>query len=780
MESVTREECIQADLVKLLYQQLQYVLWIESVVAICFAYTIFDRIDHIILVSWLIANLFLCGVMRHILLYHFRKSGIRGGVLNKKPKYWLAWFCLGTFVSGMIWGLVGIIFIPLLTGSYQILAIMLLMGAVAAANPICAPSRISYICYLLPAYLPFVIWQLTQDDNFFSMGILGFFYIAIMLLISYYTNKILINTFSLRYDNAGLINDLSKKNEEVEESLALTRATIQSMKDGVLVVDEAGEIRDFNSKFISMWQIPETVSKKKCTRAILAICQDQLINPISFVKMFRAVSRSPELETFDELHLKNGHVFERYSRLQRVGERCVGHVWTFSDVTDKKKIENRLLIQANHDSLTGLPNRAMLIDRINQSIKQSKRNKSFLAVMFLDLDRFKLINDTLGHILGDKFLKVVAERLQACVREKDTVTRNGGDEFIILLSELHDESDVLNISLKCINAISEPFVIEGNKFSLTTSIGISVYPRDGQSSDLLIRHADIAMYQAKELGRNNFQFFTSEMNNQVRRRMQIESKLQQVDKDKEFKLHYQPIVSLQTKKMSSVEVSLQWIDSELGEISPTEFTPIADDSALIVEIGDWMLHEICKKVSEWRDQELNPTQLQIKLSARQLKLTDLMERILSIMQYTKTPPHYLALTLTEVMLMDDIDRNIEVIKKIKEFGIAIIIDDFGVGCSNLNYLKRLPVDKLKINQSMIKDVVTNREDRAIYTAIISMAHHLQLTVQAEGVELPEQIEFLVQNSCDELMGSYYSPPLSQDEFVEFMRENVRLEIPKIS
>lgn len=779
MQFVSRDQYIQADLVKLLYQQLQYVLWIESFVAICFVFAVYEKINHIHLLEWLAAILILCGLMRHLLLYYFRKKIQKFGYDYQRTKHWLILFCIGTFVSGIIWGCVGVFFIPELTGHHQILAIVMLMGAVAAANPICSASRLSYISYLLPAYLPFVIWQLMQDQVFFVMGILGFLYIVIMLLISHYTHIMLTNTFSLRYDNAELIADMSIKNHEVEKSLALTLATIQSMKDGVLVIDEFNQIREYNSKFLSMWSVPTLLSEEKNTQSILDFCQNQLTQPNSFMSMFKDVARSPDCETFDELHLKNGQVFERYSRPQRVGDLCVGHVWTFCDVTDKKMIENRLLIQANYDSLTGLPNRAMLLDRISQSIKQAKRNKTSIAIMFLDLDRFKSINDTLGHIFGDKLLRMVAERLRSCVRERDTVTRNGGDEFIILLNDLHHESDAIQVCMKCIKSLSEPFVIEVNKFTLTTSIGISFYPKDGKSSDVLIRHADIAMYRAKELGRNNFQFFTDEMNEQVKRRMLIESKLQYNNND-HFRLLYQPIVSIHTGKLAGAELFVQWIDPEIGDISPAEFVPVAEDNGLIVEIGDWMIRNACLQLAEWLREDLALPQFHIKLSARQFKLANLFERIVTTMQETALPPRYLALTLTESTLMYDIDRNIDLIKKMKEYGITIIIDNFGVGHSNLNYLKRIPANKIKVNQSFIKDVESSEEDRAIYAAIISLSHHLNLQVIADGVVSFEQLQFLMQSDCDELMGPYYSNPLSAEQFVKFMRDNSRLVFSKIT
>lgn len=779
MQHLTRKQSVQIDLVKLLYQQLRSVLWIESAVAICFTYSVWGLIDRSILLTWLFSNLFICGLVRHILLYFYERKTASSGLSSQNVTYWLILFCIGTSLSGIIWGAVGVFFIPALNGAHQLFSIVMIMGAVAAAIPICSPSRISYMTYLFPAYLPFVIWQIMQGDVISMMGVLGVLYIAIMLLISYYTHKTLVSTFNLRYENKELIQDLNKKKGELEKMLSLNQATIQSMKDGVLVVDENNHVRDFNKKFLIMWKIPQEVVDKKNIKKMLKICLEQLMLPSEFLKKFKESTRSQHADTFDEVYFKDGRVFERHSRPQLVGDKLVGRVWSFSDVTEKKSVENKLLVQANYDALTGLPNRFLLMDRIKQGIKHAKRSKTSLAVMFLDLDRFKIINDTLGHTLGDKLLRVVAERLKLCIRQNDTVARSGGDEFIILLTDLRNELDAISIAMKCIKVMSEAFLIETNSFTLTTSIGISFYPKDGDTPDILIRNADIAMYRAKESGRNSFQFFTKEMNEKVQHRMLIENKLHAVKNFDGFKLLYQPIVSLQTNQLSGVEVLIRWNDPDFGEISPSEFIPIAEDCGIIVELGEWVIRSACEQAEKWLNQGLNPVQIHINLSARQFKLANLFDRIQHILNETKVQPHLLALELTEGIIMHDIDKNIDIIKKMKAIGMSIIIDDFGIGYSSLNYLKRLPVDKMKIDRSFMKDVPYSHEDMAIISAIISLAQNLSLKVIAEGVESADQLRFLLKHHCDEIQGFYYSQPLASDLFAKLMRENKKLELPQI-
>lgn len=435
--------------------------------------------------------------------------------------------------------------------------------------------------------------------------------------------------------------------------------------------------------------------------------------------------------------------------------------------------------QVNFDSLTGLPNRTLSIHRISQAISNAEGNGLSVAILFLDLDRFKLINDTLGHPLGDKLLKDVAKRLLGCVREGNTVARVGGDEFLIILHSLEKEAQMLEVTRRCIATINKPFLIDEYKFTITISIGISYYPRDGKDVNTLIRNADIAMYRAKELGRNNFQFFTEKMNEKVLARLTMENLLRSALEHNQFSIVYQPIVSLETFKIVAIEALLRWEHPELGEISPVEFIPVAEECGVIITIGEWALRVACAELSKWQQEGFSTLQVAVNISANQLKQVNIFDKVSEILMESKLKPNSLILELTETIIMDDIEKNIVILNKMKEIGIQLVIDDFGIGYSSLNYLKKLPIDKIKIDRSFVADMLFQKDDAAITIAMIALANKLQMKVVAEGVENEQQIEFLIKNYCNEGQGYYFSKPLSAKDCAKLLRANQVLPIKRL-
>ncbi|MBV9576198.1 MAG: EAL domain-containing protein, partial [Gammaproteobacteria bacterium] len=396
-----------------------------------------------------------------------------------------------------------------------------------------------------------------------------------------------------------------------------------------------------------------------------------------------------------------------------------------------------------------------------------------------DLDGFKLVNDTLGHSFGDKLLKSVAERLVGCVRETDTVSRQGGDEFLIILSSLKSEEEVNGIANKCLSVLGEPFVIGGHKIITTTSIGISFCPKDGLETETLIRNADIAMYRAKELGRNNFQFFTKEMNEKVLQRLKIENQLHEALKaDNQFFLVYQPIVNLTSGRIVSAEALLRWEHPQYGLIKPTEFISIAEESGMIIPLGEWTLRAACAQAIHWQKQGLNSFQISVNLSMLQFKQANFLEQIERYLKEFNLDAHFLAFELTENIIMDNVEKNIELLMLLRELGVSIVIDDFGTGYSSLNYLKNLPVNKVKIDRSFICDIPYHADDVAITSAIIALAHNLNIEVIAEGVETEKQLRFLMKHQCDEIQGFYFSKPLSVSECTKLLAEKATLSLPE--
>lgn len=435
---------------------------------------------------------------------------------------------------------------------------------------------------------------------------------------------------------------------------------------------------------------------------------------------------------------------------------------------ERKRSEERLAYMAQYDHLTGLTNRALFQDRLEQALARAKRSGALVALMFLDLDRFKAVNDTLGHGTGDLLLKKVAERLEGSVRETDTVARIGGDEFSIILEGLTEAQDAAFVARKIIDKLVQPFVLDGHEVFVTTSIGIAVYP--SSNGDSLLTDADSAMYCAKEQGRNTYRFHTPERNAQVRERLNMESKLRRALDQEEFLLYYQPQVDLTTGMIVGTEALLRWQHPELGLVSPGKFISVLEDIGMIVRVGEWVLQTACRQSKAWQRDGFPPLRMAVNISARQFSRRDLIDTVAGVLTETGLDPNYLELEITESLLMEDIKANSRLLDELKTSveGLRVSIDDFGTGYSSLSYLKTFPIDLLKIDQSFIRDITTNSDDAAITTTIIVLAHNLRLKVIAEGVETEEQMTYLREKGCDEAQGFYFSRPLPADEFTKLL------------
>ena len=456
-----------------------------------------------------------------------------------------------------------------------------------------------------------------------------------------------------------------------------------------------------------------------------------------------------------------------YVSPMRDAERRITHyLWIKEDITEQKNADERIQYLANFDALTGLPNRIQLDDQLKYALSQAKRNDGYLAVMFLDLDRFKDINDTLGHSIGDAFLVEVARRMRSLLREGDTVSRLGGDEFILLLPR-SDARGAAQIAQKLLNAIAEPFQIEQYDFVMTASIGIALYPGDGADIVTLSKSADTAMYRAKQDGRNCYRFFTAEMQARATRSLQLVNALRHALERGQLQVHYQPQVSMRDGRIIGAEALLRWQHPELGNVSPAEFIPAAEDSGLILPIGEWVLRTAVRQLKCWMDKGHPAMVIAVNLSAVQFRHPSLPDLVTSILNEAQLPAEHLELELTEGVAMYDPQGAIAVMDNLHERGIRMSIDDFGTGYSSLNYLKKFKVYKLKIDQSFVRDISTDLEDKAIVAAIISMAKSLGLQTIAEGVETAEQMLFLREQGCDEVQGYHYSKPLSAAQFETF-------------
>jgi len=444
------------------------------------------------------------------------------------------------------------------------------------------------------------------------------------------------------------------------------------------------------------------------------------------------------------------------------------------DISAAMGYEAEIEYQATHDSLTGLANRNLLRERLNDAIAGGRRKNSAFWVAFLDLDRFKFVNDTLGHEAGDMLLKIVAERLLACVRETDTVARVGGDEFMLVLPDNPEDGTGVAVLTRIMEAIAQPILVAGHEFVVQCSIGVATYPTDGESAESLTRFADIAMYRAKELGRNAFQFYTAEMNERTLDRLKIETDLRRALERDEFVLHYQPQLSLSSGKVIGMEALVRWNHPTEGMIAPSRFIGLAEEMGLIVPIGAWVLRTACLQTMAWHKAGFGPLRVAVNLSPRQFGQQSLVQSIADLLRETGMIPSLLELELTEGTVMHDVDHAIDVLRNLKSLGVHISIDDFGTGYSSLSYLRRFPIDVLKIDQSFVRELSIDADDAAIVRAIITLAHSLRLEVIAEGVENASQLDFLRAEGCDMMQGYFYSRPLATEAFEQLLREDRRL------
>ncbi|CDZ78113.1 Bacteriophytochrome cph2 [Legionella massiliensis] len=687
-----------------------------------------------------------------------------------------------------------------------------------------------------------------------------------------------------------------EKNIELEKSLSLLRATLESTADGIMMVNGKGQVVDWNQKFVEMWRIPSHMLEIGTESISFDYILDQLSNPAAVIADVQYLYENPEWQgNLPVLHFKDGRIFERYTQPQRVGKEIVGRVYSFrdvtqrmmsedelrireraveasthgvaivditkpnqpiiyvnkaferitgysekhalgqniahlqgaktdqvnqkrvnlaireqreevvelecyrrsgemfwcelsvapvndsfgrvrhyvciiNDITERREMEKQLVRQATHDSLTELPNRVLLMDRVEQAILQAKKKNTLLAFLFLDLDRFKMTNDTLGHSIGDKLLQAVSNRLLIATNDFDTVARLGGDEFVILLPELSSEMQAQQMAQEILHLIEKPFQVDQHSLKITGSIGISYYPKDGTDYESLMKSADLSMYHAKDSGRNNYRVFEQEMNRRIINRMQLDSALRDALKKHEFYLVYQPLVDLRKNIVVGFEALIRWNSQLLGQVSPVEFIGVAEENGLIIEIGQWVMEEACKQAIIWHEQGYKGLSMAVNLSGRQFRQKNLTDVVAEVLKKTGLPPKYLELELTESLLVDDLEHAVDTMYKLKDMGTRLVIDDFGTGYSSLSYLKQFPVDKLKIDRSFICELVNKENDAAIARAIINLGHSLNLEVLAEGVETELQREFILKHGCDYAQGYYFKPPNIPSELNKFLEE----------
>jgi diguanylate cyclase (GGDEF)-like protein/PAS domain S-box-containing protein len=584
-------------------------------------------------------------------------------------------------------------------------------------------------------------------------------------------------------DSRGLFRALryAVERKSMEEALFIEKeraqVTLNCIGDGVVCTDIAGSITFVNTVAESMtgWTLQEacglpmsdifkiiddTTRETIANPMELAVGLNHTVHlPLNCILVRRDGFETPIEDSVAPIHDRQG--------------QATGAVIVFRDVSIARAMALQMAHSAQHDFLTGLPNRMLLNDRVSQAIALSPRHMKKVAVLFLDLDGFKHINDSLGHPIGDKLLQSVAARLVECVRSSDTVSRQGGDEFVVLLSEIEQAEDAAISARRMLHSVAEAHFINKHDLHITTSIGVSVYPDDGLDAEALIKNADTAMYQAKENGRQSYQFFKSGMNVRAVERQSVEESLRRAVERQEFTLHYQPKINLGTGDITGAEALIRWTHPVRGLVPPSQFIPIAEDCGMILPIGIWVLREACKQAKEWIDAGLPIRTIAVNISAMQFRNDHFLNDVFTILSETGLDPKCLELELTESVLIKRAETASSVLQSLRASGVQIAVDDFGTGYSSLSYLTKFPIDALKIDQSFVRQISNAPADTTIVTAVISIGQSLKLRVVAEGVETQDELEFLRAHNCEEAQGYYFSRPVPAQKFARLLETGIR-------
>ena len=567
-----------------------------------------------------------------------------------------------------------------------------------------------------------------------------------------------------------VVHDRSEAQREQDERELLVselQATLESTADGILVTDLAGRIRAFNRRFAAIWGLPESLLTDRQDDAVYDWMRRSVVDPEAYTRRLGAISEATLLQATERLTLHSGQVLERVTQPQNCRGRPCGRVWAFRDHTDLVSAGQRIEALSSTDALTGLFNRRQMAQVLTDAIRQARRAAGTLALLVLDLDRFKQINDSLGHEIGDRVLLDCADRLKTCLRQGDVVARISGDQFALLVHEA-DPRGAEATARRVLDAVSSPCSVEGLQFTLTCSVGVALFPADGNDADMLVRHAESAMQRAKQGGRACFRFHQPHQDADMRQRMRLDHAMRQALASQRFRLHYQPQIDLLTGEVIGAEALIRWRDPELGEVSPGQFIPVAEETGFIIAIGDWVLEQAVRQAARWRDSGL-VMPVSVNVSALQFQQVDFNSRVAAVLREHNLAGELLELELTESILVHDANDALARLSQLSQLGVRLAIDDFGTGYSSLSYLKRFPIDRLKIDRSFVKGVPGDAGDGAIVRAIVQLAQAMGMKVIAEGVETEPQRAFLLELGCDEFQGFLYAPALDALSFEERVR-----------
>ncbi|TQV88767.1 putative bifunctional diguanylate cyclase/phosphodiesterase [Aliikangiella coralliicola] len=576
----------------------------------------------------------------------------------------------------------------------------------------------------------------------------------------------------LNQRNAELRNRLLELEDtfhQLGSSMAVLDSIFDATGEAIFAFDNNGRLIRFNRAAQSLLSLPK-VGEVYGNSKIKLLLYKLLKEPANFFFELRKLNANPTTNLFGVVALKDQQLFEYHSSPQLSNDQLVGRVWCFRNVTQLKENEATIQFQAFHDALTQLPNRVLMLDRINHAIALSRRTNDLVAILFLDLDHFKKVNDTAGHQLGDELLIEVSRRIKSCLREYDTLARFGGDEFVVLLENIKSHQFASQTCQRIIHQLKKPFDLEGQVFHISTSIGVSIYPRDDDEPEELIRKADLAMYHAKENGRSHFEFFDKPLERMAHFQLELENKLRAAIKKHELSVYYQPQVDIREFKVRRVEALLRWFPEDGKPVPPSDFIPVAERAHLIGKIGYWVLEQACLQVKEWQSVGIENIRVAVNLSAQQFVGKKLVEDVKELIKKYGIEGRLLEFEITESILLEDLENVKEVLLELRKMDITVAIDDFGTGYSSLKYLQKLPIDSLKIDRSFIRELAENPNNKSIVNTIISLGHNLNLSVVAEGVEDKKMVAFLCERQCDFIQGYYFYKPMPVEEVTKILAQ----------
>ena len=715
--------------------------------------------------------------------YLLYKSFIRQSPPPEDMVHWERRFLTGTVLAGLCWMVIGTVLLPDSARIVQRLSVVMLVTLlITGAVAYYAPHRFAYKITAFLGLLPLAVTLVRSGDRN-QMFISGMILILVMILPSVHArvHKALVESLTIRRAREELSTELVSERERLQRANeALVEEHVERLKAqqselmvsqklrmhfestplAVVEWDRHHRVTAWNPAAEAIFGYPGYEVIGKNLPEVLAAPPERA----NVEAMCRELIESGEGNKTNLVNMaRNGRTIhcEWYNTpLVDAAGHMTGFASLVQDITERLNTERTIHFMAHHDALTGLPNRRLMQDRLNQAIMAARRKQRHVAVLFLDLDRFKVVNDTLGHDTGDFILKDVARRLVSCVREVDTVSREGGDEFVVILPDLERPENARVVADKILEELARPVEIGGQEIHVTPSIGISHYPNDATDVHQLLKHADNAMYQAKDAGRNTIRFFTNDLNFLLSKRLEIESRLRKAIENEEFFLRYQPQVDVATGRITGMEALIRWNDPHRGEIYPKDFVFVAEELGLIVPIGEWVFRTACQQLRQWSDEGLVSITISINISPRQFMSRRLVHTLLAIVRETGADPRRVELEITETMIMRNVEQSIETLTQLRSVGMLVAVDDFGVGYSSLNQLTRLPASSMKIDRSFIMNIPSDTQSALITEAIIAMAKRLKLRVIAEGVETRHQLEFLRANHCEAFQGYLFSRPVT--------------------